>query len=77
MLTDVDLRLGTSNYPGDILTLSGQVADLSAGTEEGEVLVTAEITGRNGRGVHVTGSVTVSLLASASSPQVTDGGRDR
>lgn len=64
MITGVDLRLGDSNYPGDVLTLSGQVSEIAVGTDPGDTVVTVEFKGDNGRSVHVAGSATLSLLES-------------
>lgn len=68
MITDIDLRLGESNYPGDVLTLSGRVSRLEAGSEPDETVVTIEFSGDNGHGVHVAGSARLSLLESAAEP---------
>lgn len=51
-ITKVSLRLGVPLFPGDILRFSGEVVDLTEGT-------TLKIVGRNDRGVHVSGTVTV------------------
>ena len=52
-ITGIDLRLGTSNFPGDTMTLTGRVEVV-----EGEV-ATIKVTGVNARGTHVTATVTV------------------
>jgi len=51
------IRLGAQNFPGDTLTLSGQVKERreSAGQTELDV----NVTGRNSIGEHVSGAVTV------------------
>jgi len=58
-ITNVSIKLGTPNMPGDTMTLTGSVAkkndDASA--------VTVEVTGKNAWGSHVTGTVTVALPA--------------
>ena len=51
-ITNVKLRLGVPLFPGDTLTFSGEVVDVSDST-------TVKVTGRNDRGVHVTASVTL------------------
>ena len=51
-ITRVSLRLGVPLFPGDTLRFSGEVVDLTDGT-------TLKIVGRNDRGVHVSGTVTV------------------
>jgi acyl dehydratase len=57
LLRVVDIRLGAPNYPGDTMTLSGRVSAKQDGA------ITVEITGANGLGNHVTGSVTLALPA--------------
>lgn len=47
------LRLGVPNHPGDTMHMSGEVTEI-----DGDV-VTIELRGRNGRGVHVTARVSV------------------
>lgn len=56
-IRNVKIKLGTPNLPGDTMTLTGNVTDVSG--EE----VTVEIAGKNSWGNHVTGSVRVSLPA--------------
>ncbi len=53
----LDIRLGAPNYPGDTMTLEGEVAakDENAGTVE------ISLRGRNRLGDHVTGKVLVVL----------------
>ncbi|MEU0625924.1 MaoC family dehydratase [Streptomyces sp. NPDC005989] len=56
VLRKVAIRLGAPNYPGDTMVLSGTVASVADdGTAE------VEITGSNGLGRHVTGTVTVGV----------------
>lgn len=62
LLTSLDLRLGASNFPGDLLTLAGTVTQVRDDPGEAGSLVTVDVTGENGHGTHVTGSVTLSLL---------------
>ena len=57
MLKGVAIRLGTPNFPGDTMTLSGTVS--SKDEEAGEVEV--ELTGRNSWGDHVTATVRLEL----------------
>lgn len=57
-LKSLKLRLGVPNHAGDELLLSGTVAAVDVA----ERLVTVDVVGRNGRGNHVTGQVTVRLL---------------
>jgi acyl dehydratase len=49
----VALRLGVPNFPGDTMTFSGEVAEVT------EAAVTLRIAGRNARGAHVTATVTL------------------
>lgn len=49
----VALRLGVPNFPGDTMTFSGEVAEVS---DAGVVL---KVVGRNARGPHVTATVTL------------------
>jgi len=53
----IDIRLGAPNYPGDTMTLEGEVSakDDAAGTVE------VSLRGRNRLGDHVTGKVVVAL----------------
>ncbi|MFI0816872.1 MaoC family dehydratase [Streptomyces sp. NPDC021098] len=54
-LRKVAVRLGAPNYPGDEMVLTGEVTSVADGTAE------VAVTGRNGIGRHVTGTVTVEL----------------
>lgn len=65
LLQNLDLRLGTSNFPDDVLTLAGRVAQVRDDPGQAGSLVTVDITGENGHGTHVTGSVMFSLLEQA------------
>ncbi|MBM7519638.1 MaoC/PaaZ C-terminal domain-containing protein [Nocardioides nitrophenolicus] len=49
----VALRLGVPNFPGDTMTFSGEVAEVT------DVAVTLKVVGRNVRGAHVTATVTI------------------
>jgi hypothetical protein len=51
------IKLGMPNYPGDQMTLSGEVKDHQS--ESGRW--TIEVKGRNGMGNHVTGTVELSF----------------
>ncbi|MGH9030333.1 MAG: MaoC family dehydratase [Acidimicrobiales bacterium] len=69
VITDVSIRLGAPNYPGDVMVMSGKVESLSvdeSAREEqvrssgrGKVLVA--VRGSNTRGDHVTGTVGLTL----------------
>jgi acyl dehydratase len=54
-LRKVAIRLGAPNYPGDTMTMTGEVTD-------GD-LVTVAVRGANSLGDHVTGTVTLTLGA--------------
>ncbi len=55
LIQRVDIRLGAPNYPGDTMVMTGRVKQKSDG------IVTVELTGKNGHGDHVTGSVDLRL----------------
>ena len=71
-LRRVAIRLGAPNYPGDVMTMTGEVVSKSDG------LVAVKVRGVNSLGDHATGTVTVAfpdrtarrgrLMASARSP---------
>jgi acyl dehydratase len=56
-LKKIAIRLGAPNFPGDTMTLSGEVISVDAAGG----LVEIEISGENQLGYHVTGTVGVSL----------------
>jgi acyl dehydratase len=56
VLEALRIRLGAPNYPGDVMTLTGEVTRVG---DDGDVDV--RIRGANGLGDHVTGTVTVRL----------------
>ncbi|MEU5326298.1 MaoC family dehydratase [Streptomyces parvus] len=58
VLRKVAIRLGAPNHPGDVMRLTGRITAVSAG-EPAEAVV--HVTGDNGIGRHVTGTVTVAL----------------
>ena len=62
-LTDVSIRLGAPNFPGDTFTITGQVSEFDA--DSATALI--EVTGTNGIGTHVSGHVRVSLQGRKSS----------
>jgi len=53
----IRIRLGVPNYPGDTMTMTGQVTACDDATNT----VTVGIQGANARGNHVTGTVEVAL----------------
>jgi hypothetical protein len=57
VLHALKIKLGMPNYPGDQMTLSGEVKAFDASTGR----YTIEIKGRNGMGNHVTGTVDLSF----------------
>ncbi|MGW3300959.1 MaoC family dehydratase [Streptomyces rubiginosohelvolus] len=58
VLRKVAIRLGAPNYPGDVMRLTGRITEVIAG-EPAEAVV--QVTGDNGIGRHVTGTVTIAL----------------
>ncbi|MEE2059925.1 MaoC family dehydratase [Rhodococcus artemisiae] len=54
----VTIRLGAPNYPGDTMTMTGEVVSKDNG------LVEVKVQGANSLGNHLAGSVTVAYLAS-------------
>jgi len=56
-LTDVSIKLGVPNFPGDTMVFSGEVTTV----DEGDATVVVGIVGKNKLGNHVTGTVTVAL----------------
>ncbi len=55
VLRKVAIRLGTPNYPGDTMVLTGTVEEFDGDT------ATVRVVGDNGIGRHVTGTVTVTV----------------
>lgn len=60
ILRKVAIRLGAPNYPGDTMVLTGSIEQVDGDT------ATVKVVGANGIGKHVTGTVTVTIPASAS-----------
>ena len=58
-ITNVSIKLGTPNLPGDTMTLTGSVAE----KDDAASAVTVDVTGKNAWGDHVTGTVKVALAA--------------
>lgn len=58
ILRKIGIRLGASAYPGDTLTMSGQVTEVSGSR------VTLSVVGAVSRGSHVTATVVVELPGS-------------
>jgi acyl dehydratase len=61
VLTRLSTRLGVPNFPGDTMTLTGEVTGKAAGTAAGTVRVA--VTGTNSAGAHTTSEVTLRLPA--------------
>lgn len=61
LLRKVAIRLGVPNYPGDEMTITGDVS--SAKMIDGAGVVEVALVGANGLGNHVTGTVTIALPA--------------
>jgi acyl dehydratase len=63
VLERVSIRLGAPNYPGDTMTLSGTVTEVSdpGARQDGRASITLSVRGRNSRGDHVTGTVQLAL----------------
>ncbi|MEV8594484.1 MaoC family dehydratase [Streptomyces sp. NPDC052012] len=66
MLRRVAIRLGAPNHPGDTMLLAGTVEETDGDT------VTVRVTGTNGIGRHVTGTVTLTLTGGADQPPERD-----
>ncbi|MEU9604008.1 MaoC/PaaZ C-terminal domain-containing protein [Streptomyces sp. NPDC048057] len=75
VLRKVAIRLGAPNYPGDTMVLRGTVTSIrggdGGGTGAGGSVAEIRITGANGIGTHVTGTVTVTL-PTPTDPSLTD-----
>lgn len=57
IIRSVKIRLGVPNYPGDTMTLTGEISAL----DDAERLATIAVRGTNSLGDHVTGTVEVVL----------------
>ena len=60
-VTNVSIKLGTPNLPGDTMTLTGSVSE----KDDAKGTVVVEVTGKNAWGNHVTGTVKVALPTKA------------
>ncbi|WP_327316264.1 MaoC/PaaZ C-terminal domain-containing protein [Streptomyces sp. NBC_01235] len=65
VLRKVAIRLGAPNYPGDTMVLRGTVEEVR---DEGDTFV-VRITGDNGIGRHVSGTVTVTVPEGPKGPK--------
>lgn len=68
VLRKVAIRLGVPNYPGDILRLTGRITELSWPAGGEPVRATVAVTGDNGIGRHVTGTVSLVLPVAVALP---------
>lgn len=68
VLRKVAIRLGAPNYPGDTMVLTGTVEDLTEDDDGAHLTVTVRVTGANGIGRHVTGTVTVTVPTAGRRP---------
>jgi acyl dehydratase len=55
----IKFNLGAPNYPGDTMTMTGEIKDIT--DDNGHSLVHIEFRGKNGMGNHVSGSAVVQL----------------
>lgn len=55
VISRINIRLGATNFPGDTLTLNGEV------TEQNGSAITVGLIGNNSLGAHVTGTVELSF----------------
>ncbi|GEC07498.1 beta-hydroxyacyl-ACP dehydratase [Streptomyces spinoverrucosus] len=65
VLRKVAIRLGAPNYPGDTMVLTGRIEAIDGPT------AVVRVTGDNGIGRHVTGTVTLTLPAGGTSARGT------
>ncbi|MFP8871663.1 MAG: MaoC/PaaZ C-terminal domain-containing protein [Myxococcota bacterium] len=56
-VTNVSIKLGTPNLPGETMVMTGSITD----RDDSDRAVTVEITGKNTWGNHVTGTIKVAL----------------
>ncbi|MFQ3559538.1 MaoC/PaaZ C-terminal domain-containing protein [Streptomyces gramineus] len=68
-LRKVAIRLGAPNHPGDTMVLTGRIEELDHATDTAVI----RVTGTNGLGDHVTGTVTVELTGSLVTVTIVDG----
>ncbi|MEU4026679.1 acyl dehydratase [Streptomyces anulatus] len=72
VLRKVAIRLGAPNYPGDVMRLTGRITELSGRAGEEPVRATIAVTGDNGIGRHVTGTVSLVLPVTVVLPAPSD-----
>ncbi|MCG8314539.1 MAG: MaoC family dehydratase [Pseudomonadales bacterium] len=58
-IKNIKFNLGAPNFPGDTMTMSGQVLELNQ--EDGHTLAHVEFKGKNGMGNHVSGTAILQL----------------
>ncbi len=66
MLCSLELRLGVANFPGDTMTLTGEVTALE--DTAGRSRVTVHVQGANARGSHASGEAVLSIPGRAYRP---------
>ena len=60
-MVSASVRLGLPAYAGEVLALSGEVRAVEPRPSHGDGLVTVAVSGRVSTGMHLSGTVTVSL----------------
>ncbi|MFJ6748075.1 MULTISPECIES: MaoC/PaaZ C-terminal domain-containing protein [unclassified Streptomyces] len=68
VLRRVAIRLGAPNYPGDTMVLTGEISAVGPADQDHGTTVEVRVTGANGIGHHVTGTVTVTVPAAEGAP---------
>jgi len=69
----VSLRLGVPNFPGDVMTMTGEVTAVHPAEVPGEPDgAVVKVVGRNSKGPHVTAEVVVAPYVSSSSTEGAD-----
>ena len=58
-IRNIKFNLGAPNFPGDTMTMTGEVTELTEAN--GEQLVHVDFKGKNGMGNHVSGSAVIQL----------------
>ena len=57
LLKKISIRLGAPNYPGDRMTITGEITAIDSASG----LVTVDVKGKNRLGYHITGTAEVAL----------------
>lgn len=61
VIESIGIRLGAPNHPGDTMSFSGEVTDVTPPDGSTRGTVTVSVVGRNSLGNHVTGTVKLTL----------------